>query len=74
MAHSFWGEREPDHLSPTLGAYYLIGPSRLWRPPCFFLPGDGTLQGRLGEGACGGETGLQLLTHISLFLSLLGLC
>lgn len=73
--HSFWGEREPDHLSPTLGAYYLIGPSRLWRPPCFFLPGDGTLQGRLGEGACGGETGLQLLTHISLFLSLgLGLC
>ena len=31
------------------------------------LPGDGTLQGMLGEGACVGETGFQILTHISLF-------
>ena len=37
------------------------------------LPGEGTLQGMLGEGACGGETGFQILTDISLFSLGLGL-
>ena len=37
------------------------------------LPGDGTLQGMLGEGACVGEIGFHILTYISLFSLGLGL-
>lgn len=44
---SFWDEQAPDHLSATLSAYYLIGPTRLWGPPSFFFLASGTVQGRL---------------------------
>lgn len=71
MGHSFCGEREPDLVFPTLSAYYLIGKSRLLGPSCF--PAMEGCRACLEKGACGGETGFQILTYISLFSLGLGL-
>lgn len=46
---SFWDEQAPDHLSTTLSVYYLIGPTRLWGPPCFFFLTSGTVRGAWRE-------------------------